>query len=96
MHLIHNLYLQGIKQTTAQEGWNSHDQQVLAMLLQGESLQAATGTAGGGVGGAAQDGAGAGTKEAGAGESVVLRCDCVGRRSLSGWCFVCIGPLSHV
>lgn len=40
VHLIHNLYLQGIKQTRAQEGWTSHDQQVIAMLLNGESLQA--------------------------------------------------------
>ncbi len=50
VHLIHNLYLQGIKQTRAQEGLTSHDQQVMAMLLNGESLQHAVTASGTGAG----------------------------------------------
>ena len=41
MHLIHNLYLQSIKQNSSRDNeLNSHDQQVISMLLHGESLHA--------------------------------------------------------
>ena len=38
VHLIHNLYLQSIKQNHVQGDVNTHDQQLLTMLLNGENL----------------------------------------------------------
>lgn len=42
VHLIHNLYLQSIKQRRVRSDMNSYDQQVFAMLLQGELLNRQT------------------------------------------------------
>lgn len=38
VHLIHNLYLQSIKQRRVRSDMSNYDQQVFAMLLQGELL----------------------------------------------------------
>lgn len=51
VHLIHNLYLQSIKQNQVQGELNTHDQLLLAMLLNGENMRRkdaeADGTSGG-------------------------------------------------